>query len=169
MLRELYIENLAVIEKASIGFTESFNAFTGETGAGKSILINGINAILGQRVTKDIVRTGADKAVISGLFTDIGETVLKQLEEMGVDCEDGQLSLTREIRADGADPFGIEIRKVDNIDTVSFQQLFDLLLVAVFVRRSVSDDRRFVYESHHSVCVPCHIIVFCWNDDNLAL
>ena len=61
MLRELYIENLAVIEKASIEFTGSFNAFTGETGAGKSILINGINAILGQRVTKDIVRTGAEK------------------------------------------------------------------------------------------------------------
>ncbi|WP_024856731.1 DNA repair protein RecN [Ruminococcus albus] len=113
MLRELYIENLAVIEKASIGFTESFNAFTGETGAGKSILINGINAILGQRVTKDIVRTGADKAVISGLFTDIGETVLKQLEEMGVDCEDGQLSLTREIRSDGGSIARVNQRAVN--------------------------------------------------------
>ena len=113
MLRELYIENLAVIEKASIGFTESFNAFTGETGAGKSILINGINAILGQRVTKDIVRTGADKAVISGLFTDIGENVLKQLEEMGVDCEDGQLSLTREIRSDGGSIARVNQRAVN--------------------------------------------------------
>ena len=61
MLRELYIENLAVIEKAAIQFGSRFNVFTGETGAGKSILIGGINAILGQRVTKDIVRTGADK------------------------------------------------------------------------------------------------------------
>ena len=113
MLRELYIENLAVIEKASIGFIESFNAFTGETGAGKSILINGINAILGQRVTKDIVRTGADKAVISGLFTDIGENVLKQLEEMGVDCEDGQLSLTREIRSDGGSIARVNQRAVN--------------------------------------------------------
>ena len=113
MLRELYIENLAVIEKASIGFTESFNAFTGETGAGKSILINGINAILGQRVTKDIVRTGADKAVISGLFTDIGATVLKQLEEMGVDCEDGQISLTREIRSDGGSIARVNQRAVN--------------------------------------------------------
>ncbi|MBE6868470.1 MAG: DNA repair protein RecN [Ruminococcus albus] len=113
MLRELYIENLAVIEKASIGFTESFNAFTGETGAGKSILINGINAILGQRVTKDIVRTGADKAVISGLFTDIGENVLKRLEEMGVDCEDGQLSLTREIRSDGGSIARVNQRAVN--------------------------------------------------------
>lgn len=58
MLRELYIENLAVIEKASISFCENFNVFTGETGAGKSILINGINAVLGQRIQKDIVRSG---------------------------------------------------------------------------------------------------------------
>ena len=55
MLSELYIENLAVIEKATIDFSDKLNVFTGETGAGKSILINGINAILGQRVTKDIV------------------------------------------------------------------------------------------------------------------
>lgn len=72
MLSELYIENLAVIEKATIDFSDKLNVFTGETGAGKSILINGINAILGQRVTKDIVRTGTDKAVISALFTDVG-------------------------------------------------------------------------------------------------
>ncbi len=113
MLRELYIENLAVIEKASIEFSESFNAFTGETGAGKSILINGINAILGQRVTKDIVRTGADKAVISGLFTDIGSEVLAQLDEMGVECEEGQLFLTREIRSDGGSIARINQRAVN--------------------------------------------------------
>ena len=77
MLSELYIENLAVIEKATIDFSDKLNVFTGETGAGKSILINGINAILGQRVTKDIVRTGTDKAVISALFTDIGDNVLQ--------------------------------------------------------------------------------------------
>ena len=68
MLEEIYIENLAVIEKATVQFTNDLNVFTGETGAGKSILINGINALLGQRVTKDIVRTGAKKAVISGCF-----------------------------------------------------------------------------------------------------
>ena len=78
MLSELYIENLAVIEKATIDFSDKLNVFTGETGAGKSILINGINAILGQRVTKDIVRTGTDKAVISALFTDIVPNVSKQ-------------------------------------------------------------------------------------------
>ena len=71
MLRELYIEDLAVIKSASIPLEENFNAFTGETGAGKSILINGINAVLGQRVTKDIVRTGSEKALITALFTNL--------------------------------------------------------------------------------------------------
>ncbi|MBO5559612.1 DNA repair protein RecN [Ruminococcus sp.] len=113
MLSELYIENLAVIEKASIEFTSSFNAFTGETGAGKSILINGINAILGQRVTKDIVRTGADKAIISGLFTDIGKDIAEHLAEMGIDCEEGQLFLTREIRSDGGSVARINQRAVN--------------------------------------------------------
>ena len=68
MLKELYIEDLAVIEKAEIVFTDGLNVFTGETGAGKSILINGINAVLGQRVTKDIVRSGEKKAVITAVF-----------------------------------------------------------------------------------------------------
>ena len=69
MLKELYIENLAVIEQASIPFSQHFNVFTGETGAGKSILIHGINAVLGQRVTKDFVRTGCKKAVLSPSFS----------------------------------------------------------------------------------------------------
>lgn len=113
MLKELYIENLAVIEKASIDLTENFNAFTGETGAGKSILINGINAILGQRITKDIVRSSTDKAVISALFTDLGKNVTDKLEELGFDAEDGQLFLTREIRSDGGSVARVNQRAVN--------------------------------------------------------
>ncbi len=113
MLSELYIENLAVIEKATIDFSDKLNVFTGETGAGKSILINGINAILGQRVTKDIVRTGTDKAVISALFTDIGDNVLQVLDELGISTEDGQLFLTREIRSDGGSVARVNSRAVN--------------------------------------------------------
>ncbi len=113
MLRELYIENLAVIEKAAIQFGSRFNVFTGETGAGKSILIGGINAILGQRVTKDIVRTGADKAVVSGVFTDIGSDVKTVLKELGIECEEDQLFLTREIRSDGGSVARINQRPVN--------------------------------------------------------
>lgn len=101
MLRELSIENLAVIEKASVEFGSRFNVFTGETGAGKSVIIGGINAVLGGRTTKDIVRSGASKAVISALFDDISDRVKSKLNELGFSAEDGELVLMREITAEG--------------------------------------------------------------------
>lgn len=113
MLSQLYIENLAVIEKANIDFTGKLNVFTGETGAGKSILINGINAILGQRVTKDIVRTGTDKAVISAVFTAVPSECEQLLSQSGLKVEDGQLFLEREIRSDGGSIARINNRPVN--------------------------------------------------------
>ena len=101
MLCELYIENLAVIEKAEIPFTENFNVFTGETGAGKSILIGGINAVLGKRVSKDIVRSGCDKATVTAMFRNLSVSTKNKLSELGIDCEDDELMITREILADG--------------------------------------------------------------------
>ena len=101
MLKELYIENLAVIEKAVIPFSNNFNCFTGETGAGKSILINGINAVLGQRVTKDIVRTGCKKAIITALFSDLSEEVKTLLDELGISYDNDEITVTREINSDG--------------------------------------------------------------------
>ena len=101
MLEELYIENLAVIEKACIRFQNAFHVFTGETGAGKSILIHGIQAVLGQRVSRDWVRTGCDRASITALFTNLPEAVMQILEERGISAEEQQITLTREIRADG--------------------------------------------------------------------
>ena len=100
MLKELSIENLAVIEKASIAFDDKLNVFTGETGAGKSILIGGINALLGARVSKDIVRSGAEKAVVTGLFDNIPSSVEKKLEDNGFEKAD-ELLLQRDIHADG--------------------------------------------------------------------
>ncbi len=101
MLSELYIENLAVIQKAEIPFDGSFNVFTGETGAGKSILINGINAILGKRVSKDIVRSGCDKAIVTALFRNLTDVTQNKLAELGISCDDDELMITREISADG--------------------------------------------------------------------
>ncbi|MBO5105013.1 MAG: AAA family ATPase, partial [Ruminococcus sp.] len=101
MLREIYIKNLAVIKEATIPLTDNLNIFTGETGAGKSILINGINAVLGQRVTKDIVRTGCDKAVITALFTELSADILEKLDELGISHENEEITVTREINADG--------------------------------------------------------------------
>ncbi len=127
MLKELNINNLAIIEQANISFGEHFNVFTGETGAGKSILINGINSVLGQRVTKDIVRTGCDKAEINALFTDISPAVTDKLSEFGISAEDNELSLTREINADGKSTARINGRAV----TVSVMREIGSLLVSI--------------------------------------
>ena len=100
MLKELYIENLAVIEKASISFTENFNVFSGETGAGKSILIGAINAILGGRVSRDIIRTGTEKASVTALFDYIPSETAKKLSEYGFET-DSEIVIQREISVDG--------------------------------------------------------------------
>ena len=110
MLSELYIENLAVIQKAEIPFTGNFNVFTGETGAGKSILINGINAVLGKRVNKDIVRSGCEKAVVTAMFRGLSGETLDKLKEFGIDCENDELMITREISADGGSTARINSR-----------------------------------------------------------
>lgn len=101
MLSELFIENIAIIEKTSIHLSEGFNVFTGETGAGKSILIGSINAILGERVTRDLVRTGEEKASVTAVFSDVSKTVLKKLDELGCPLEEDDLIISREIRTDG--------------------------------------------------------------------
>jgi len=101
MLKEIYIQNLAVIKEAVIPFDKRLNIFTGETGAGKSILINGINAVLGQRCTKDIVRSGCDKAVITALFTELSDEVCSKLDELGIAHDDNEITVTREISSDG--------------------------------------------------------------------
>lgn len=100
MLKDLKIENVAVIEKAQAQFTAGLNVLTGETGAGKSILIDSINAILGNRASRDLVRTGAAKACIWATFTGLPGAVKRQLEEAGYEAGD-ELLLYREISAEG--------------------------------------------------------------------
>ncbi|MDY4414191.1 MAG: DNA repair protein RecN [Ruminococcus sp.] len=101
MLKEIYIKNLAVIKEAVIPLSDKLNIFTGETGAGKSILINGINAVMGNRCSKDLVRTGCDKAVITALFTELDSDILSKLDELGISHENNEITLTREINSDG--------------------------------------------------------------------
>ena len=100
MLSSLQIENVAVIQKANVHFEKGLNVLTGETGAGKSILIDSINAILGNRTSKDLVRTGAAKAVIRAAFDDVPEVVLDSLEKAGYERSPA-LMLSREITAEG--------------------------------------------------------------------
>lgn len=102
MLNSLYIENIAVIEKTNIDFTKGFNVLTGETGAGKSIIIGSINALLGGRISKDIIRSGADTAFVSGSFNVTNPQVYSLLEQYGFECDrDDRLILQRKLTANG--------------------------------------------------------------------
>lgn len=102
MLQSLHIENVAVIEKADISFDTGLSVLTGETGAGKSIVIDSICAVLGERLSRDIVRTGAERAFIAAVFTDVPRSVSDKLDEFGLSLEeDGTLLIQRSLTADG--------------------------------------------------------------------
>lgn len=102
MLKTLSIENIAVIEKADIEFSKGFNVLTGETGAGKSIVVDSINAILGERTSKELVRAGSENAFVTAYFEDINSEVKQKLNEFDLPCEDdGTLMLSRKISAQG--------------------------------------------------------------------
>lgn len=102
MLSQLYITNIAVIEKASIDFEQGFTVLTGETGAGKSIIIDAIYAVLGERTSKELVRTGAEQASVSALFTDISAETQAALNALEIPLEaDGSLLIRRDIRQRG--------------------------------------------------------------------
>ena len=102
MLQYLHIENIAVIEQANIEFSKGFNVMTGETGAGKSIIIDSLFAILGERTSRELIRHGCDKAVVSASFADIGKTALEKLEELGFGIEnDEELIIQRVLHSDG--------------------------------------------------------------------
>lgn len=99
MLELLHIENIAIIEAADIEFAPGFNALTGETGAGKSIVIDSLSAVLGQRTSRELIRTGAEKAFVSAAFSGMAPELT---EELGIQPEaDGTLLLQREIQTDG--------------------------------------------------------------------
>jgi len=101
MLTQLHIQNIAVIHKAGIEFSRGLNVFTGETGAGKTILISAIDAVLGERTSKEIIRTGEDRALVSALFEDISPRARQKLAELGYSDDEGSVLISREIQQGG--------------------------------------------------------------------
>ena len=101
MIKSLHIENIAVIEKTNIDFDKGFNVLTGETGAGKSIIIDAINAVLGERTSKELIRAGCDKAVVSALFTDLSCDAKNTIINNGFELDDGDLLITRTLSLSG--------------------------------------------------------------------
>lgn len=127
MLSELQIENLAVIEYANLTLGENLNIFTGETGAGKSILIHGINAILGQRMSKEIVRTGAQTAIVTASFINLPDEVKEKLIEQGYNSDGDKLVIRREINESGKGSVKIN----DKVATNAFLREVTLNLVNI--------------------------------------
>ena len=113
MLSLLHIENIAIIEQADIVLQPGFTVLTGETGAGKSIIIDSIGAILGQRTSRELIRSGAKKGFVSAVFEDIPVALKRQLEELGLDTEDdGTVRIQRELSAEGRSVCRVNMRPV---------------------------------------------------------
>lgn len=128
MLRTLDIENIAVIEKASVNFSDGFNVLTGETGAGKSIVVDSINAIMGERTSKELVRHNTDYGFVSAYFDDISESICDKLRELGIEIdEENSLLLSRKISSNGKSLCKVNGKTV----TVSMLKEISSLLVNV--------------------------------------
>ena len=113
MLTSLHIENIAVIKSVDIDFSKGFSAFTGETGAGKSIIIDSINLLLGRKPDRDLIRRGEDFAFVSGLFSSLPESTLEAFSSIGVEPdEEGNLLIQRKLCADGKSQVKINGRSV---------------------------------------------------------
>ena len=139
MISELHIENIAVIERADIAFGAGFNVLTGETGAGKSIVIDSIDAVLGGRVTRELVRAGAEKALVNAVFTDVD--VSDWLAENDLDAEE-ELILQRRISADGKSACRV------NGAAVTVQQLRALGALLLDIHGQ-QDGRQLLDEARH--------------------
>ena len=131
MLCELIIENVAVIEKAIINFEDGFTCLTGETGAGKSIIIDSINAIMGERMSKNIVRTGADKASIVAVFENLEQSIIDKAAQMDIDLQD-ECIVQRQITAEGkstarinAVPYPVSVLKMLFNDAINIHGQHD--------------------------------------------
>lgn len=101
MLSSLRIENIAIIEKASIDFGDGLNVMSGETGAGKSIILDSVNALLGERTSKELIRTGESNASVSGLFSKISDSVKDAALNIGIPSDDDEMMISRTINRDG--------------------------------------------------------------------
>lgn len=125
MLTQLDIQNIALIDKLNLEIGQGLNVLTGETGAGKSILIDSINAVLGERVSKDLIRSGKDRAIIEAVFQYKNTGIDRILEETGIDRDDGNIILSREISLSGKNTCRINGRLV-NVSML--KQIGELLL-----------------------------------------
>ncbi len=112
MLNQLHIENIAVIKTIDVTLGHGFTVFTGQTGAGKSVIVNSLKLLTGEKAKADMIRTGEKKAFVSAVFSDIGEESEKKISDLGIEITDGQLMLSREINDDGKSVCRCDMRPI---------------------------------------------------------
>ena len=142
MLTSLHIENIAVIRRADVDFRAGFSVLTGETGAGKSLLVDSVNLLLGNRVSRELVRTGEEQATVSAVFEDLSEPVLRELSEMVFPCEDATLMLQRTLTADGKS----QTRMNGQTVTQAVQRRIAGMLVSI---HGQSDSQKMLQKASH--------------------
>lgn len=150
MLTSLHIENIAVIRRADVDFRAGFSALTGETGAGKSLLIDSLNLLLGNRVSRELVRSGEEKATVGAVFEELSEPVLNALSEMGFPCEDATLMLQRTLTADGKSQTRLNGQTV----TQAVQRRVAGMLVSI---HGQSDSQKLLQKSGHLALIDAYI------------
>lgn len=142
MLRSLHIENIAVIRCADLELENGFSVLTGETGAGKSMIIDSINLLLGNRVSREMIRTGEKRATVSAVFDQLSHTVTDALSAMGFECEDDAVMLQRSITADGKS----QTRLNGQIITQAMQREIARMLISI---HGQSDNQKLLQKSTH--------------------
>lgn len=142
MLRSLHIENVAVLRRVELEPCQGFSVLTGETGAGKSMIIDSINLLLGNRASREVIRTGADRATVSALFDELSPTVTAALEEMGFALDDSTLMLQRTLFSDGRSQVRLNGRAI----TQTMQREIARLLVSI---HGQSDSQKLLQKSSH--------------------
>ena len=142
MLRSLHIENIAVIRRVDLDFGNGFSVLTGETGTGKSIIIDSINLLLGNRISREIIRTGASTATVSAVFEELSPAICRSLSDMGFDCTDGTLMLQRTLSADGRSRTYLNGQSI----TQAIQREVARMLVSI---HGQSDSQKLLQKSAH--------------------
>jgi DNA repair protein RecN (Recombination protein N) len=144
MISNLKISNIAIIKEAVVDFNNGLNVLTGETGAGKSIIIDAINAILGERTSRELIRTGSNNAEVIAYFDDINKSVIDMLDEFGISCDDNSLLISRKISLDGKN-----VCKVNGI-SVSVSMLKKIGQVLVNVHGQLDNHNLLNEELHYT-------------------
>lgn len=150
MLKSLHIENVAVIRRADLDLEHGFLALTGETGAGKSMIIDSINLLLGNRVSRELIRTGESRATVRAVFEELSQAVIDEIEALGFSCEDGTLMLQRTISTDGKS----QTRLNGQIITQSLQREIARMLISI---HGQSDNQKLLQKSTHLALLDAYI------------